>query len=154
MEKVSIPYRYATNRGIDKKIGVWYSSFNPLQVRYKQFAPTQIFPYSACFNPLQVRYKHWSKYLPFRSFPCFNPLQVRYKLHCGKRIFLWVHKFQSLIGTLQTGKVKYEYSISRGFNPLQVRYKRTGPIEPLITHPWFQSLIGTLQTHERKRNGR
>ena len=99
----------------------------------------------------------------------FNPLQVRYKHKNCYYLHKFVYQFQSLIGTLQTEKVKQDFPKRKtGFNPLQVRYKllflareyssqfRFNPLQVRykpeikkqggIRKNGFQSLIGTLQT--------
>ena len=62
---VSIPYRYATNPHLARKLSQDV----------------------VCFNPLQVRYKHTYYAIKSRCGQSFNPLQVRYKR-------LTVHRWQ------------------------------------------------------------
>ena len=100
-EKVSIPYRYATNSFLSHLGYHPEHGFNPLQVRYKRLLVSCQGFGKACFNPLQVRYKQQVLVGFLHKINRFNPLQVRYKL--------------------QTGNARERAFPS--FNPLQVRYK-------------------------------
>ena len=121
--------------------------FNPLQVRYKLSAK-QGDIYIREYVSIPYRYAtNWRWHLKNSILQqCFNPLQVRYKLEPSFSASLGGKGFQSLIGTLQTGKrrmnildglnvsIPYRYATNSVlecvdifwgvcFNPLQVRYK-------------------------------
>ncbi len=125
VQRVSIPYRYATNYGLSKEPNIEEVRFNSLQVRYKQATGLRNRGVKTEFQFLIGTLQTWTR---TESYECNKAVSIPYRY------------------ATNTSNNGYTGELELGFNSLQVRYKRWRWRPPPRRRRRFQFLIGTLQT--------
>ena len=127
-QKVSIPYRQATNQTMKEKIRLSFDLFQSLIGRLQTRIDLEDGWKLQSFNPLQVGYEQ----------TVIEPKEKEPK------------EFQSLIGRLRTVTIKSNNYLLRLFQSLIGRLRTSKDVKVALRYLLFQSLIGRLRTKKQE----